>query len=120
MEMIAASKSSQDSQKLPPTERAAQFPWFTFQVMLWRDNDFDPEAWGWKLDGTVLKPVMTIRLQHQKTSLSLYGVNAIHVGQTHDYTCRKNGMKHVAACEDCRGEGCKNAEDIIIEGKKNT
>ena len=60
---------------------------FTFRSCF---GESDPEAWGWKLDGTELKPDMTIRLQHQKTSLNLYGVNAHslsenHVGKTHVY-----------------------------------
>ena len=59
MEMITSSKSSLNPQKLPPTERVA---YFHLQVILWKDlanDNLDPEQWGWKLDGTVLVPVMT-------------------------------------------------------------
>ena len=28
-------------------------------------------------------------------------------------SCRKNGLKRVTACGDCRGEDCKNAENIL-------
>ena len=30
-------------------------------------------------------------------------------------SCHKNGLKCVAACGDCRGEGCNNAVEIILE-----
>ena len=30
-------------------------------------------------------------------------------------SCRKNGLKCVTACGDCRGDGCKNAEQIVAE-----
>lgn len=65
MEMITSSKlTSLDPQKLPLTERAAYFHSLRvhLQVMLWQDlesNDFNPEEWGWKLDGPVLQPIMT-------------------------------------------------------------
>ena len=124
MEMITSSKSSLDPQKLPPTERAAYYHSLRvhLQVILWRDlanSDLDPEQWGWKLDGTVLVPVMTdqaaapenllkfVRCKCKLTSKNPCGTNTC--------SCRKNGLKCVTACGDCRGEGCKNAEEISFE-----
>ena len=34
---------------------------------------------------------------------------------TNTCSCRKNGLKCVSACGDCRGEGCYNAEDASFE-----
>ena len=34
---------------------------------------------------------------------------------TNACTCRKNGLKCVTACGDCRGNDCKNAEDIALD-----
>lgn len=31
--------------------------------------------------------------------------------------CQKNGLK-VTACEDCWGEGCKNAEEIFDDNEE--
>lgn len=64
MEIVSSSKSSLDPQKLPPTERAAYFHSLRvhLQIILWKkltNNDLDPKQWGWKLDGTVLSPIMT-------------------------------------------------------------
>ncbi len=123
MEMVTSSKSSLDPQKLPPTERAAYFHSLRvhLQVILWRkltNNDLDPQQWGWKLDGTVLVPIMTdlaaapesllkfVRCKCKLTSRSPCGTNLC--------SCRKNGLKCVTACGDCRGESCKNSEEIIL------
>ena len=65
LEMVSASKVV-DPHKLPPTERAAHFHSLRvhLQVMLWKmltteEYRFDPEKWGWRLDGTKLNPIMT-------------------------------------------------------------
>ena len=29
--------------------------------------------------------------------------------------CRKNGLKCVPACGDCRGEACNKSEEIVLE-----
>ena len=67
MDMVSSSiKAMPDPQKLPPAERAAYFRSLRvhFQVVLWKnlthhDVQIDPEQWGWKLEGTMLTPVMT-------------------------------------------------------------
>ena len=48
-----------DPHKLPPTERASHFHSLRvhLQVMLWKmltteEYRFNPEKWGWRLDGT--------------------------------------------------------------------
>ena len=77
----------------------------------------DPKQWGWKLDGTVLVPVMTdldpapesllkfVRCKCKLSSKNPCGSNIC--------SCRKNGLKCITACGDCRGESCKNAEEVI-------
>ena len=32
-------------------------------------------------------------------------------------SCREHGLKCVAACGDCRGESCQNAEEIILDAE---
>ena len=124
MEMVSSNEAI-DPQKLPPTERAAHFHSLRvhLQLMLWKkltheDLQLDPEQWGWKLDGTALTPVMTdmaaapenllkfVRCKCKLSSRNPCGTNAC--------SCRKNGLKCVTACGDCRGENCSNAEDIIL------
>ena len=117
-----------DPQKLPPTERAAYFHSLRvhLQLMLWKnlthhDAQMDPEQRGWKLEGTVLTPVMTdiaaapeslLKFVRCKCKLSTKNPCGSNV-----YSCRKNGLKCVYACGDCRGEGCQNSEEITISSE---
>jgi len=125
LEMVSANKIV-DPQKLPPTERAAHFHSLRvhLQVILWKrlthqDLDFDPEQWGWKLDGTQLSPIMTdlaagpesllkfVRCKCKLSSRNPCGTNIC--------SCRKNGLRCVTACGDCRGVNCNNAEDFTLD-----
>ena len=123
MEMVS-SGTTLDPQKLPPTERAAYYHSLRvrLQVIIWKkltSNDLDPKQWGWKLDSTALIPIMTdlnaapesllkfVRCRCKLSSKNPCGTNMC--------SCRKNGLKCVTACEDCRGESCKNAEEIFDE-----
>ena len=125
LEMVSASKIV-DPQKLPPTERAAHFHSLRvhLQVILWKrlthqDLDFNPEQWGWKLDGTQISPIMTdlaagpesllkfVRCKCKLSSRNPCGTNIC--------SCRKNGLMCVTACGDCRGVNCNNAEDFTLD-----
>ncbi len=125
LEMVSSSKIV-DPQKLPPTQRSAHFHSLRVHllVMLWKrltheDLEFDPERWGWKLDGTRLSPIMTdlaaapeallkfVRCKCKLTSTNPCGTNTC--------SCRKHGLKCVTACGDCRGVNCLNAEDDFID-----
>ena len=96
--------------------------------MLWKmltteEYQFDPEKWGWRLDGTKLNPIMTdlpaapetlLKFVHCKcklTSRNLCGTNAC--------SCSKNSLKCVTACEDCRGLSYLNADAIIELEEEN-
>ena len=122
MDTIASSKSSLDPQKLPPTERAAYYHSLRvhLQVALWKElgsSEWNPEQWGWEVVSTKQVPVMTdlapapesllkfVRCKCKLTSKYTCGSNVC--------TCRKNGLKCVTACGDCRGESCMNAESIV-------
>lgn len=121
---MASSNKEIDPQKLPPTERAAHYHSLRvhLQVMLWKklvctDMQMDPQKWGWKLDDKLgMIPVMTdigpapetllnfVRCKCKLSSRNPCGSNLC--------SCRRNGLKCVTACGDCRGENCKNSEEI--------
>ena len=124
MEMISSNKAI-DPQKLPPTERAAHFHSLRvhLQVMHWKkliheDSQLDPEQWGWKLDGSKLTPVMTDIAAAPETLLKFVQckckLSSRNPCGTNVCSCRKNGLKCVTACGDCRGQNCRNSEDIIL------
>ena len=106
MEIVSSSKATLDPQKLPPTERAAFFHSLRvhLQVIPWKkltNSDMDPKQWGWKLEGTVLVPVMTdldaapesllkfVRCKCKLSSKNPCGSNIC--------SCQKNGLKCVTA-----------------------
>ena len=122
MEIVSSNKATLYPRKLPPTETALFFHSLRvhLQVILWKkltNSDMDPMQWGWKLDGTVLVPVMTdldaapesllkfVRCKCNLSSKNPCGSNIC--------SCRKKGLKYVTACGDCRGESCKNAEEVV-------
>ena len=79
----------------------------------------NPQEWGWKLDEEKFMPIMTdkapapdkllnmIRCNCQVTSKNPCG------GHT-QCSCRKNGLKCVAACGDCRGMECQNCDTVEL------
>ena len=127
MEMVSTS-SNIDPQKLPPTENAANFHSLRvhLQVMIWKMlniDELDPKQWGWRQVGSVLAPIMTdmeagpesllkfVRCKCKVSSRNPCGNNVC--------SCRKNGLKCVTACGDCRGENCNNADEVILDGNED-
>ena len=91
--------------------------------MLWEkltheDLQLDPEHWDWKLDCTALTPVMTdmtaapetllkcVRCKCKLSSRNRCGTNVC--------SCRKNGLKCVTACGNCRGENCRKLRTLFL------
>ena len=128
VQMLATSSQIEPSD-LPPTERAAYFHALRvhLQVAQWVNLDFgclDPTKWGWKMDQGNLVPIKTdmdpapefllnfIRCKCKTTTKN-------PCGTTH-CSCRKHGLKCVAACGDCRGELCNNmvTEENIVDDEE--
>ena len=109
MQMIA-SKTMLDPQKLPPTGRAAYFHSLRvhLQIIMWSKlsiDILDPKQWGWKLSGSIYAPIMTDLeaapenlLKFMRCKCKLLSRNPCG---TNLCSCRKNGLKCVAACGDC-------------------
>ncbi len=100
-----------DPYKLPPTARAAYYHSLRvhLQVILWKElavNSINSTLWGWKLDGSMLHPVMTdidpAPCKCKLTTRNPCGSNTC--------SCRKHGL-----CGDCRGESCRNAKETFYE-----
>ena len=123
MEMASCGKTL-EPERLPPTERAAFFHSLRVhhQVISWKElsnEELDPLQWGWKLNEKMLMPIMTdldpapdnmlkfIRCKCKVSSRNPCGTNVC--------SCRKNGLKFVPACGDCRGETCNNSEQDLEE-----
>ena len=121
MEMVASAKNI-DPQKLPPTARAAHYHSLRvhLQVILWKElttDSLDPLIWGWKLDSSKLQPIMT-DLEPAPESLLKFvcckcKLSTANPCGSNTCSCCKHGLKCVTACDDCRGESCRNAEETI-------
>lgn len=123
---LLATSSIVDPSDLPPTERAAYYHALRvhLQVSQWLNLDLhclDPTQWGWKFENNHLVPIKTdiapapdfllnyVRCKCKTTTKNPCG--------TAHCSCRKHGLKCVAACGDCRGELCSNimvTEERII------
>ena len=123
MQMLTTCKNIEPS-TLPPTERAAYFHSLRvhLQVMQWQILDLhclDPTEWGWRMEQGHLSPIKTdldvapefllkfVRCNCQTTSKNTCGTKIC--------SCRKHGLKCVAACGDCRGKSCNNMAELMVE-----
>ena len=82
-------------------------------------NDLVPQEWGWKLESNIWSSIMTdldaapenllkfIQCKCKVSSKNPCGTNLC--------MCRKNGLKFVPACGNCRGEACNNSEENVLE-----
>ena len=123
MDMIASSTSKIEPQKLPPTGSAAYFHSLRvhFQVRMWKSFDScheDPLEWGWKkvndqfltiLIGKDPAPENLLKMIPCKCKLS--SKNACGT----NCSCKKNGLRCVAACEGCRGQSCLDVDEPLVE-----
>ena len=123
MEMVASTKKI-DPHKLPPTARATYYHSLRvhLQAILWKElevNSINPTLWGWKLEDSMLHPVMT-DVDPAPESLLKFVLCKCKVSTrnpcgNNTCSCRNHGLKCVTACGDCRGESCRNAEEIVYE-----
>ena len=96
LEMVYQQVKLFTPQKLRPTKRAAHFHGLRvhLKVMLWKrlkhqDLEFDPEQWGWKLDGTQPSPTMTDLAAGPEALLQFFWCKCKLSSNT--CSCRNNG-----------------------------
>ena len=128
MQAVTTSSGVFEPQKLPPTDRAAYFHNLRshLQIITWvtlNHNYLDPTNWGWKLNETKpgYIPILTdfpvapeILLNFVRCKCKSSSKNTC---MTMQCSCRKNGLKCVAACANCcgpNGSGCGNAAETTV------
>lgn len=114
-----ATNDQLNPEKLPPTERATYFHSLRVHLEVSRAMNLDikclnPKNWGWNRVNNVLVPIRcdlpaapesllnVIRCKCKTASRNTCGTMLC--------TCRKNGLKCVPACGDCRGLSCNNPQ----------
>ena len=120
MQMLGT-RATVEPSDLPPTKRAAYYHSLRvhLQVAQWKNLDLrclNADEWGWKFENGHLTPIKIdldaapefllnfIRCNCRLTSKNVCG--------TQRCSCRKHGLKCVAACGDCRGKECNNMANV--------
>ena len=76
------------------------------------EYQFDPEKWGWRLDGTKLNPIMTDLPAAPEALLKFVRCKCKLTSRNKCMLLPQNGG-------DCRGLNCLNADDIIELEEEN-
>ena len=110
-----------EPEKLPPTNDAAKHHGLRvhLQVIEWKMLDkslnLPPIDWGWKetihRNKKFLTPITTTKPIAPENILKVIRCKCKSKKrqcETNVCTCRKNGIKCMAACGGCRGENCSN------------
>ena len=121
MEMTA--KGEVKPENLPPTESAAinHSLRVHHQTIIWESlarTSINPLEWGWKEENGKLTPIQTDDNVAPSDLLNFIRCNCKSLNNmcsSHQCTCRRYGLKCVAACGTCRGDICENAEKVIIQ-----
>ena len=105
-------------EELPPTEAAIFHHALRvhLQVSIWMTLDLhclDPQKWGWELSNGILNPIKTNIDAAPEHLLKVVRCNCKTSSkrtceQNTQCSCRKNGLRCVSACGDCRGISCAN------------
>ena len=113
---ITATKEEIKLEMLAPSEGSAnQHSYRVYlQVMDWKfleEAHYDPLDWGWTLRGNIFHPIYTdepvkpddlLKFIRCKCKISTKNPCSTNC------SCKKNGLYCVAACGNCRGDGCEN------------
>ena len=106
-------------ERLPPTENASTFHIYRvfLQVMQWKTFmacAIMPEDWGWQLKEGRYIPVATDIAAAPDDMLTIIRckckMETKHPCSSQLCTCFKHGLTCVAACKNCNGCDCENAE----------
>ena len=121
--MDIADKGEINPEDLPPTERAAvQHSLHVHQqTVVWQtlnDVRLDPLHWGWKQDGVSFTPIQTDYDVAPVEVMEFIRSNCKSLNNMCNSmlcTCKKYGLKCIAASGQCRGEICENSEVIAVK-----
>lgn len=118
--MEMAAKGDVRPENLPPTESAAinhslrvhqqTVTWETLAI-----TTPDPSQWGWKKENEYLTPIQTDDNVAPSDLLKFIRCDCKSLNNmcsSNLCTCKRYGLRCVAACGKCRGEICENGEKV--------
>ena len=100
----------------PPTEGAtAQHSLCAYlqtqDWMLLQSMSLDPSSYGWALGSNGYEPVSTLDPMAPEELLKFISCNCKGVCSNRRCSCKKNDVKYIPACGNCKGITCKNCID---------
>ena len=112
-----AAKGVIDPAKLPPTQGAVIEHMFRvyFQCTVLKklsESVLDPSEWGWLQDNGIYTPLKSADNCAPEDILQFIRCKCKTKCTSKACSCRKNGLKCVLTCTNCRGE-CENNEVIF-------
>jgi len=118
-EKLACRTSQIQPQSLPPTSEAAKNHSLRvyLQVKQWKDEDGDMavQDWGWKINEGQVTPVMTDLPGYAKSLIRIVRCNCTKDCSSMRCTCRKHNLECSIACGQCKGSGCTNSAQQLLD-----
>jgi hypothetical protein len=121
MHLAVTSTKRPRPERLPPTERAANFLLLRvhLQVVQWlhlTKVSFDPENWGWKLENDHYVLITTDQIVAPDDVLNVIKCQCNVLSNlpcsSSRFSCRAHGLQCVSACKHCYGELCENVVQV--------
>ena len=111
---VAESVKCVTPEQLPPTQDTAKYHSYRvyFQIQVWRGNNLDAQAWGWKIVNGRMLPIQTDRQPAPDKLLKVIRCKCKTECRTARCTCKKHGLECSPMCSDCRGLSCFNSFTI--------
>ena len=105
------------AERLPPTTNAAHFHSLRahMQIVTWESLGsihLDPTVWGWLHKNDSFSPVVMTSAVAPDGLLKFVRCSCKSDCKSAHCTCRKHGVKCVAACKSCHGLDCLNADEM--------
>lgn len=117
-EKVATRTLHIEPQNLPPTAGATMYHSLRvyFQVQQWKGvRNLLPENWGWRVIDGKLLPIMTDLQPASEELLHIIRCNCATDCSSLKCTCRKSGIKCSSICGQCKGSGCTNSAQLILD-----
>ena len=127
LNMLTSSTRQPQPERLPPTEGATKYHIYRvhLQAIQWKTlmkSNIKDEDWGWQVRNGKYYPIATDVAAAPDDMLLIIRCKSCLADTAHPCgnlcSCRRNGLKCVAACKNCCGASCMNSESVDSQGEE--